>query len=113
MFVVACPIVAFTSYHGHSSGLSFAVAAAVGLLITGTPALLFTRPRPGGSPAAARPAWVVPLSILLAALTSAVLPGAFAVGLLGFGAGFFFVCFVVFASDYRRVRHWDRHWGQQ
>jgi hypothetical protein len=111
VFAVACPIVAFTSYHGHSSGLTFAVAAAVGLLVLGTPALVLTRPRPGGSPAAVGPAWLVPLSILLAALTSAVLPGAFAVGLLGFGAGLFFVCFVVFASDYRRVRHLDRHWG--
>jgi hypothetical protein len=112
VFVGACPIVAFTSYHGHSRDLTFTVAAIVGVLVAGIPALVFVRPHPGGRPAAAHPAWVVPISILLAALTSALLPGASAVGLLGFGAGFFFGCFLVFGSDYRRVRRWDRRGGR-
>jgi hypothetical protein len=111
VFVLACPIVAFSSYHGHSRALTFTVAAIMGALVTGIPALVFVRPCPGGRPAAVHPAWVVPMSIALAALTSALLPGAFAVGLLGFGAGFFFSCFLVFGSDYRRVRRWDRRKG--
>lgn len=111
IFVAACPIVAFTSYHGHSQALTFAVAAIVGVLVTGVPALVFVRPRSGGRPRAVHPAWVVPISILLAALTSALLPGAFAVGVLGFGTGFFFGCFLVFGSDYRRVWRWDRRGG--
>jgi hypothetical protein len=108
VFVAACPIVAFTSYHGHSTALTFAVAAIVGILLTGIPVLVFGRPRPGGKPAARQPAWIVPIAIFLAALTSALLPGAFAVGLLGFGAGLFLTCFLVFGSDYWRVRRWDR-----
>lgn len=75
VFVGACLIVAFTSYHGHSRDLTFTVAAIVGVLVTVIPALVFVRPHPGGKPAAAHPAWVVPISILLAALTSALLPG--------------------------------------
>lgn len=107
-FVAACVILALTSYYGHSNNLTFAVTAILGLLVTGIPALLFSRPLPGGRPPPVHPAWVIPLAVAFAGFAKALLPGAFIVGLLGLGAGFFFVCSLLIGSDSLRVWRWDR-----
>lgn len=107
-FVAGCVILAFTSYHGHSNDLTFAVTAIVGLLATGIPTLLFSPLRPGGRPPGIHPAWLIPLAVAFAGFAKALLPGAFIVGLLGLCAGFFFVCSLVIGSDSLRVWRWDR-----
>jgi hypothetical protein len=82
----------------------------VSIVLTALPVAVFNRPRPGGQhPAAARP--YLPLCVGIAIILDAVLPARLIEGILGFGAGSFFVAFVVVAIDLYRLRAWERQTG--
>jgi hypothetical protein len=109
VFVIVCIGLDLSEYLGHDG--AFALTAGLSIVLTAVPVLVFNRPRPGGQRAADAGPYL-PLCVGIAIILDAVVPARWIEGILGFGAGFFFVAFVVVAVDLFRLRSWERRAGQ-